>query len=1624
MGKIKFILILYVLLSFFIYGAYIGQNIKNTAFVSYNIDGVDKNQTTNKVTAVISKTPAKIEFYSYSPNDIYSPDKNKKDIASNLEKDTNEILEPTYYINKNNVPILLKKAKLPNGTFIDTPVALPMQPTQTYLQNDLIIIKVTDLDQNTNKDTQESIKIELINPNTGDKENLILRESGKNSGKFIGFIQGRPGKTTQDDGILTLGTNDKITALYSDNETVKKIKANAVVAAVSSRLITTKTSSKNYASIGEYVKYTINVENISKIDINNINVKDLLPIGEKFVKGSLKINGLKAPAKISADGRTLSYTVAKLGAKSSIDLSYIALIGAGARKKELINQAWAITSFGERSNVSVATVKIKDDLSREHGYILGQVKDIDAINDTLKDSNASNRYGVGGVKIYMEDGRYTVTDKEGKYHFVNIDNGTHVVQIDTQSIKGRYKVAQCKDNTRFAGSKISQFVQLYHGEMARADFCLKKIAKNVTKIQMNISIRKIAKDEAEVTIKVKGDTNSNDLIAILELSEGLEYVKNSTSNNIEAEYRDNLVAVDIDKSRVVRFKIRTLPGAKPNKVINATLFYNIFNDINLKSDMASVSFKTGGKLNQEIVSMVSSKDTVTMQDAGGKRVKNDNVWIKPTHHETMPKYNAKDVSKMGNKAKIIWPPKGWVPNIPSAKVAILLPKGCSVKLKLNGKKVNLVHYEGVIRSINKQTKVIYFKGIDLKNGENIFEAIVKKGKKTVSVLSRKIYVESGAPASAEFLPEFSYLKADGIHSPVIAVRFRGKSGHLLRGGMVGSFEISEGYEPLIKSNGKGEYKIDSKGIAYIKLKPTTKAGEVALNFGNNMIVKTKLKPYLREWILVGFAKGTLGYSKLISHLKKGGSNIYHKGRIAFFAKGKVLGKWLMTISYDSGKSKRELFDTIDPKKFYTIYNDATIQKNEAPSSKKLYIKLEKDDFYTLFGDFKTDISGNEFLNYERTFTGLKSKYSKDNFNITVFGAKSSNEFVRDDIRGNGTSGYYLLSKKDIIQGSEKISIEIRDRHHIERVIKHIDLTRYKDYDIDYQNGTIYFKKPVFSMDKNFNPQFIVAKYEIKGINGSHYTYGAETSYKNKRIKAKAIYINENSGIKRNKLYGANIKIKLSKALKAYLEFAKSSNKIDGSRIDGNAVYAELNYQEQNLSAKIYYRKIDKNFGLEDESKVDGASTKTGAQVSSKISKNLTLNAQVYENKDYENNNTQKIKVLETKASYENNKTSATIGFRILNQSNSGTETQIIAGIKKSFLDDNLTLSLTHEQSISGKSDEYPTRTTLDTDYKYNDKTTIFFQIERSRIDNNTKYLARSGFNYKISKESNFKYSSQFEKTEDGSRLYDVYSIDRIFNINKDTKLKIAFERGEQELGNNSDNYNALSASLDYAHKNFNSKLRAEYRSGNDKKINLDAAAYYKKSNALTFAFGASYHKYWDENNKDIYSDANLAFAYRPEITNLIILDKIDFIYKKSQDKSIKNKTAKLVNNLHINYKASSNLELGLHYGLKYASDTIDGKSYNSFSDLFGINAIYDINNRFALGFQGSVLHSYSANNFDYSAGIYLDYSPWKNSVITFGYNITGFNDEDFSQQNYHKSGLYLQFKIKFDQSSFNKGGIE
>ena len=58
--------------------------------------------------------------------------------------------------------------------------------------------------------------------------------------------------------------------------------------------------------------------------------------------------------------------------------------------------------------------------------------------------------GVAGVRVYLEDGRYAVSDESGRFHFEGLKPGTHVAKLDTFTVPEWFDVVGCSDDPAWA----------------------------------------------------------------------------------------------------------------------------------------------------------------------------------------------------------------------------------------------------------------------------------------------------------------------------------------------------------------------------------------------------------------------------------------------------------------------------------------------------------------------------------------------------------------------------------------------------------------------------------------------------------------------------------------------------------------------------------------------------------------------------------------------------------------------------------------------------------------------------------------------------------------------------------------------------------------------------------------------------------------------------------------------------------------------------------------------------------------------------------------------------------------------------------------------------------------------
>lgn len=1029
---------------------------------------------------------------------------------------------------------------------------------------------------------------------------------------------------------------------------------------------------------------------------------------------------------------------------------------------------------------------------------------------------------------------------------------------------------------------------------------------------------------------------------------------------------------------------------------------------------------------------------------------------------TMPDFDAAWLAAADPGFGWIWPEQGANPSIPSTKIAVKHDPSKHLKLFVNNAEVSALNYEGTIKNSDRKVAVSLWIGIPLQEGDNLFEAVQYDEKGPEAGRIKKTLHYSGAPVKAVLAPEHSKLAADGRNFSVIAVLLTDKDGHPVREGMNGEYTLDPPYEsrqraedlqknPLTASTSdKLQYVVGKNGIALVELQPTTRTGEAIVRFtlgGAVHEVRAWLTPEKRDWILVGLADGTAGYNRVkgnMESLAESGENdeYYKDGRVAFYAKGTIKGEWLMTMAYDSNRHRSEdqsLYQTIDPNKYYTLYGDATEQRSDAASSRALYLKIERNQFYALFGDYDTGLTVTELSRYSRQLNGFKSELKSERADLTVFASQSDQAFVKDEIQGDGTSGLYHLSRKNLIINSETVVIETRDRYQSEVIVNSQSLSRYVDYSIDYESGAIWFKAPVFSTDENFNPKYIVVRYEVFDSSSSSYNYGGRGAVRlpGNRLEAGATGVHEESSEGSGTLTGMDATLKLNEQTKIRAEIARSRSEEDGGAQEGSAYLVEATHRTPTIESKAYVRELEPGFGLNQQNSSETGTRKFGYGVTYRMTEQFRLSNEAYRQENSATGERQDM--IQAQGKYSGKGYEMFSGLLHAAETSSagetGTSDQIFFGGRKQ-VSDRLALTFRHDQSvIDNAASDYPTRTTFGADYALNKLITLYGNQEMTWGAGEDTATSRIGLRGAAWTGGQVSSTMEQQASESGRRLFSTLGLKQTWQVNRQWSLDAGFDRSQtirervfettsdtesedSDTGSSTD-FTAVSLGAGYRAAKWSWAGRVEQRTSDEEdKFSVFTGLNGELGEGVGLAAAVqAYQTSTPEGSRSTNNDFRIGFVYRPQKTDWIVLNRLDFYVDKQRETDSVYDDERLVNNLNINYKPGHELQIALQYACKYVIETIDDLDYRGYTDLIGLQGIRDLNKKWDIGLHGSILHSYSVRQYKYGSGISTGYSFMKNMLIRFGFNFTGFTDRDFSQADFTAQGPFIKFSLKFDQTS-------
>ena len=731
--------------------------------------------------------------------------------------------------------------------------------------------------------------------------------------------------------------------------------------ALGNNLLVSKTVNKATAELGDFVDYTVRINNATATPATPTRVTDILPAGFKYVAGSSRLTAPPATtASAIADpaggaGPTLVWPIGVVTVGGTVTLTYRAQLSVNAAQGDGINRVSAAAP-GMGSNTATVRVRVLGGVFSDRGFITGTVF-ADCNRDRIQ---GAREPGIPGVRLYMEDGTSVVTDSEGKYSLYGVTPRTHVMKIDDITMPvGSELIALSNRN---AGDPSSRFVDVKKGELVRADFAEGSCSPEVM-LQIKARREKGETAQAELNRAYAGALQATPAAAGVAAAVGAAAQGNAAGGAAKPVLGAEGSTVNPAVFQPVQVtgpagslnSSNSVLPPKPGDATNAQL-----------PDVAQAPLSSQ-PLEELIVDMDSSFAVLNLKNGDTLPSSNTNIQLKGL-------------------------------------------MGANFVLSVNGVEVpqSRVGKRSILES--KAIQAWEYIGVTLKAGPN--EIIARqtdgfgnlRGEVKLSVVAPgelgKIVVESVSSATA-----------DGSTPITVKVRLVDDKGVPVTSRTSITLQSSLGrwlaqdlnpQEPgtqVFISGGSGEYQLVAPadpGEANIVVAGGVLKGERKVAF----------LPHLRPLIGAGIIEGAINFNSLslknlVSpqgrdnfeqeirrfHYESGDGKRSTEARAAMFLKGKVKGDYLLTLAYDSDKDLRDrVFRDIAPDEFYPIYGDSSSRSFDGQTSGRFYVRVDKGKSFLLYGDYPTaGPAGTRALSqFSRSLTGAKWHLEGAPYSVNTF----------------------------------------------------------------------------------------------------------------------------------------------------------------------------------------------------------------------------------------------------------------------------------------------------------------------------------------------------------------------------------------------------------------------------------------------------------------------------------------------------------------------------------------------------------------------------------------------------------------------------------------------------------------
>ena len=1383
--------------------------------------------------------------------------------------------------------------------------------------------------------------------------------------------------------------------------------------------------------IGDRVKYRVEIQNTGNEVANNAQLNDAFPYGFKYEPNTLKVGSVPAEP-LNQNAGELRVPLGDLEPGETRSISYVLKVSSGAIDSNGINRATAqaesLSGALIRSPEASARVEInRRGLLSDRTVLFGKVF-VDAQCDHIQNSG---EWPLGGVRIYMEDGTYVITDENGQYSLYGIKPGNHVLKMDRTSLPdGIYAIP---NDPRFAADPYSRFVDIVSFEFHRADFTFACPQENVDAVFEQIIDRNKS---------INGDWL---------FEQALEYQGNFGLEQRQFSSDRVRPGVDGDISSAVIGQQGT-NSASSDELISADLKMPITDIDNRAEDIAADRAAEGVKNESPVSDLGKSKTTDLTTTDGRKRLPVNFHTINQKQQGFQSTEEAAEgiTNAMARKGEWLWPKNDISHN---GRFVVVVRAGVTPTLMLNGLAVPQEKLGEQIINKDEKAQVFAWYGVDLKVGDNELEVTAVDPFGNQRSLAKKQVYHPGRMQTLTITPMLPEVPADrGASVLPFEIRALDMNGRPASGTYYATVEGEDGtwFEQDTQDLVQGFQVKITNGVGVVHLRSSERAGKVLVRASvNELSAQTEVRfiPVLRPMLAVGLIDIGATFNNFDNdniepsdHNEDFADGYDIDGRVALFLKGKIKGDLLLTLSYDSKRDDEELFRDIDPEAYYPIYGDASIRGYDAQSRSKLYIKVEKERSSILWGDFQTDTNAplsQSLTRVNQTLTGLNAIYeNKRGTRLSVFAAEAENQFETAIIRGQGLATGYQLERGTlpVLRNSEQISLVTFDRENSSldgrsgQIIEEVPLERFRDYTLNTLTGIINFTEPVPSIDSRGNPVFIRATYQSESNPGDHMVAGFRLAQTVMSSLTLGISGNIDDDVEEGYSMGSVFaEFKPSDKHHVLAEFGYRENELE-SEGEGSAFQLQWKSKwSDKLETEVRHGKAEEGY-TNSLSPVSSGREETRAQANYALTESTVLAADI-------------LKSASIVPGNRNERTSATIslaqqfgawtltgGVRQNEQKNNGNSVEFTSGVARvdrsfSIKERSGRVFVEGERELGG--DRSRVETSLE--MQLTEKVSGYVRHELtdslagpSALDNESRRQTTSlGVKTDLIKNAQTYSEYRIRGAIDGRDVETVNGVRGSWEVKPGLAVSPALERVDTLEGESGRDATAVSiAVVDNRAKNSKKALRVESRladTGDTYAVDYSYAGRINEDWSSLFINRFRLNEQLDGGDQ-LRNALTLSFARRPKRTN--VWNSLYLAQWKEERNLIDDERSVFLLSTHQNVQLGEDWLLSGRLATKWQTQTIDDQIFDSTSQLLGGRILYTINRRWDLDLRGGLLSSDLEEDVRYSAGIGANYLVDKNLRIGAGFNITGFDDEDLDEQKFHSEGFFFGVQYKFDEALF------